>query len=90
MRSRGQAGAQHSQSAAPGKTADNPKTAGFCPNKAGFICGCVGNLTDSLREHCGNGLPELEGGAMAKYDRETLTVLRNALDGAWALLPDDR
>jgi hypothetical protein len=32
----------------------------------------------------------LEGGAMAKYDRETLTVLRNALDGAWALLPDDR
>jgi hypothetical protein len=27
---------------------------------------------------------------MAKYDRETLTVLRNALDEAWALLPDDR
>jgi hypothetical protein len=27
---------------------------------------------------------------MAKYDPETLTVLRIALDEAWALLPDDR
>jgi hypothetical protein len=27
---------------------------------------------------------------MARYDPETLIVLRNALDEAWALLPDDR
>ncbi len=27
---------------------------------------------------------------MAGYDPETLLVLRNALDDAWALLPDDR
>jgi hypothetical protein len=27
---------------------------------------------------------------MAGYDPETLLVLRNALDEAWALLPDDR
>jgi hypothetical protein len=27
---------------------------------------------------------------MAQYDPETLTVLRNALDEAWSLLPDDR
>jgi len=27
---------------------------------------------------------------MAQYDPETLTVLRNVLDEAWALLPDDR
>ncbi|HZE55711.1 MAG TPA: hypothetical protein VE111_20845 [Bradyrhizobium sp.] len=27
---------------------------------------------------------------MAQYDPETLIVLRNALDEAWALLPDDR
>jgi hypothetical protein len=27
---------------------------------------------------------------MARYDPETLTVLRIALDEAWALLPDDR
>ena len=30
------------------------------------------------------------GGAMALYDPETLIVLRNALDEAWALLPDNR
>jgi hypothetical protein len=27
---------------------------------------------------------------MARYDPETLIVLRKALDEAWALLPDDR
>jgi hypothetical protein len=27
---------------------------------------------------------------MARYDPDTLIVLRNALDEAWALLPDDR
>jgi hypothetical protein len=30
------------------------------------------------------------GGAMALYDPETLMVLRNALDEAWALLPENR
>ena len=42
--------AKNSQSAAPGKTADNPKTLGFCLNKASFIFGYVRNLTDSFRE----------------------------------------
>jgi hypothetical protein len=27
---------------------------------------------------------------MARYDPETLIVLRNVLDEAWAVLPDDR
>ena len=27
---------------------------------------------------------------MAQYDPETLSVLRTALDEAWALVPDDR
>ena len=30
------------------------------------------------------------GSRMALYNPETLTVLRTALDEAWALLPDDR
>jgi hypothetical protein len=30
------------------------------------------------------------GDAMALYDPDTLMVLRNALDEAWALLPDNR
>ena len=76
-----------SVSGAPRKTADNGKTVGFCPNKASFICGYVGNLTDSPWRGCRNGFLE---GAMARYDPETLIVLRNALDEAWALLPDNR
>jgi hypothetical protein len=39
--------AENSQSAAPGKPADNPQTVGFCLYKASFIFGYVGNLTDS-------------------------------------------
>jgi hypothetical protein len=48
--------AKNSQSAARlEKTADNPKTVGFCLNKASFIFGYVGNLTDSFRERCRSG-----------------------------------
>jgi hypothetical protein len=51
MRSHGQAGAQRTLSQRRlEKTADNPKTVGFCLNKASFIFGYVGNLTDSPRE----------------------------------------
>jgi hypothetical protein len=41
------------------KTADNPATVGLCPNKASFIFGYVGHLTDRPREGCRNGLLEV-------------------------------
>jgi hypothetical protein len=49
-----------SVSGTPRKTADNPKTVGSCLNKASFIFGYVGNLTDSFRGQVRNGLLELE------------------------------
>jgi hypothetical protein len=79
-----------SVSGTPRKTADNPKTVGSYPNKASFIFGYVGNLTDSFRGQVREWSSRVGGSAMAQYDPETLTVLRNALDEAWALLPDDR
>jgi hypothetical protein len=45
-------------------TADNGKTLGFCPNKASFIFGYVGNLTDSA--------PQVG----AEWDAETIQTLR--------------
>jgi hypothetical protein len=84
MRSGGQAGAQNSQLAAPGKTADNPRTVGFCLNNASSIFRYVGNLTDSFREQVGKWFSRVRGGAM-QYDPQTLTVLRNVLrHGAFA------
>jgi hypothetical protein len=79
-----------SVSGTPRKTADNPGTVGFCLKKASFISGYVGNLTDNPCGACRTGFQQLEASAMAQYDPETLTLLRNVLDQAWALLPDDR